>query len=95
MSVKITDGLTERQDAALRFLAIIEDKRFAEVRRDALRAYADQALADPNIAEAVPRWRASCHKPEQDGAGCTCGFCVWSVEHVVVMSIREAWGLKV
>ena len=53
MSVKITDGLTERQDYALRFLALVEDKRFAEVRRDALRAYADQALADPNIAEAV------------------------------------------
>jgi hypothetical protein len=47
------DGLTERQDIALRFLALVEDKRFAEVRRDALRAYADEALANPNIAEAV------------------------------------------
>lgn len=32
---------------------------------------------------------AESHKPEQ-GGGCTCGFCVWSVQHVVVMSVREA-----
>jgi hypothetical protein len=27
----------------------------------------------------------------EEGVGCSCGFCVWSVEHVLVMSIREAW----
>lgn len=53
MVMRIEDGLTERQDIALRFLALIEEKRFAEVRRDALRDYADQALSNPNIAGAV------------------------------------------
>lgn len=52
-AAKIIDGLTEAQDIALRFLALVEDKRFAEVRRDALRTYADQALANPHIADAV------------------------------------------
>ena len=28
------------------------------------------------------------HQEEQHG-GCTCGFCAWSVEHVVVMTVRE------
>lgn len=26
------------------------------------------------------------HQPEP--GGCTCGFCAWSVEHVVIMSLR-------
>lgn len=30
------------------------------------------------------------HHMEDMGGGCTCGFCVWSVEHVLVMSMREA-----
>jgi hypothetical protein len=47
------DHLTERQQIALRFLGIVEDKRIHEVRRDALRDYADRALTDPNIAEAT------------------------------------------
>lgn len=47
------DHLTERQQIALQFLGIVEDKRIHEVRRDALRDYADQALSDPNIAEAT------------------------------------------
>lgn len=47
------DHLTERQQIALDFLAAVEDKRRHHVRRDALTAYADQALTDPNIAAAV------------------------------------------
>lgn len=53
MTLRIIDGLTEAQDIALRFVALVDEKSFAEVRRDALRDYADQALANPNIAEAV------------------------------------------
>jgi len=30
------------------------------------------------------------HKPDGTG-GCTCGFCVWSIPHVLIMSIRDAW----
>ena len=29
------------------------------------------------------------HRPERSGAGCECGFVVWSVEHVAVMTARE------
>lgn len=47
------DHLTEPQQIALTFLTIVEDKRIHQVRCDALRAYADQALDDPAIATAV------------------------------------------
>ena len=32
------------------------------------------------------------HRAEE-GGGCICGFCAWSVEHVVIMSIRDGWPL--
>lgn len=44
------DALTERQQIALAF---VERKRLHQVRRDALRAYADTALRDADIAAAV------------------------------------------
>lgn len=47
------DHLTEPQQIALSFLALVEEKRLAQVRRDALADYADQALSNPNIASAV------------------------------------------
>lgn len=47
------DHLTEPQQIALTFVASVEGKRVCEVRRDALRAYAEEALADPDMAEAV------------------------------------------
>lgn len=31
------------------------------------------------------------HQPDRERGGCTCGFCAWSVDHVVTMSIAEAW----
>lgn len=30
------------------------------------------------------------HRLEPNGFGCTCGFCVWSGEHVAIMAYREA-----
>ena len=47
------EHLTERQQIALDFLALVERKRRHQVRRDALAAYANRALADANIATAV------------------------------------------
>lgn len=37
----------------------------------------------------VAQVEAELHQPES-GVGCTCGFCAWSVEHVLVISMREA-----
>lgn len=45
--------LTERQEIALDFLAIVEGCSRAEMRRRAVAAYADQLLTDPLIAGAV------------------------------------------
>lgn len=45
--------LTERQRIALDFLALVDRKTGAEVRRDALAAYADKALADADVQCAV------------------------------------------
>lgn len=58
--------LTERQDLALRFEAIVEDVTVAEVRRRALAAYADQLLDNPNVAIAV---RAALHYRRENGIG--------------------------
>ena len=30
------------------------------------------------------------HRAEESGMGCTCGFGVWSPEHVAIMAYREA-----
>lgn len=30
------------------------------------------------------------HVLEERGFGCTCGFCVWSPQHVAVMAYRDA-----
>lgn len=45
--------LTERQELALRFEALIEDVHTAEIRRRAIATYADQLLDNPNIQIAV------------------------------------------
>lgn len=45
--------LTPRQEAALRFLAVVERTNLAEQRRRAIRARADEALQNPHIAAAV------------------------------------------
>ncbi len=34
---------------------------------------------------------AARHRKDRERGGCTCGFCAWSVEHVLIMSVREAW----
>lgn len=34
------------------------------------------------------------HQPEKDGCGCTCGFCAWSIDHVIIMAIREVWEFR-
>lgn len=39
---------------------------------------------------AVAQVEAENHQPDDKRGGCTCGFCAWSVEHVLVMSLREA-----
>lgn len=45
--------LTPRQEAALRFLAVVERTNMAEQRRRAVRDRADLALQDPHIAAVV------------------------------------------
>lgn len=61
---------------------------------DGLRARVEeleQRGGDPQLLEALALVEAEKHRPEQpNGIGCACGFCMWSVEHVVVMSIRAA-----
>jgi hypothetical protein len=39
---------------------------------------------------AVAQTEAERHRPDDKRGGCTCGFCVWSAEHVLVMSMRAA-----
>lgn len=39
---------------------------------------------------ALAQVEAENHQPDDKRGGCSCGFCVWSVEHVLVMSMREA-----
>ncbi len=29
------------------------------------------------------------HEPDDERGGCTCGFCVWSSDHVLIMVLRE------
>lgn len=49
----MTPDLTERQEAALRFVALCDRRSYADVKRQAISDYADQLLADPLIAGAV------------------------------------------
>lgn len=47
----------------------------------------------PNLVDqlsALAQGEAARHKPDEERGGCTCGFCAWSVEHVAIMSVREA-----
>jgi hypothetical protein len=37
--------------------------------------------------DALARTEYERHQPEP--GGCTCGFCAWSVEHVVIMCCRR------
>lgn len=39
--------------------------------------------------EASLVFAAERHEPDSTRGGCTCGFCAWSVEHVVRMAWRE------
>lgn len=39
---------------------------------------------------AIAQMHAEGHQEDHVRGGCTCGFCVWSVDHVLVMSMREA-----
>lgn len=34
------------------------------------------------------------HQPDEKRGGCTCGFCAWSVDHVLIMAIREVWDFR-
>jgi LmbE family N-acetylglucosaminyl deacetylase len=49
----VSDHLSEPDDLTLRTLAFIERTTVAEQRRRALRAHAEQARRDPDIAEIV------------------------------------------
>ena len=49
----MADHLSERDELTLRTLALIEDTTVAEQRRQALRAYAEQARQDEHVAEIV------------------------------------------
>lgn len=40
-------------------------------------------------AEGWALLEAEKHRPEPGESYCACGFCVWSVEHVVVMVLRS------
>lgn len=39
---------------------------------------------------AVAQVEAENHREDRERGGCTCGFCAWSAEHVLVMSMRHA-----
>jgi hypothetical protein len=42
---------------------------------------------------AIETWAgiaAAKHRPDEKRGGCECGFCAWSVEHVAIMSVRDA-----
>lgn len=41
-------------------------------------------------AEGLAKAEAERHLPDMERGGCTCGFCAYSIEHVVVMSVRVA-----
>lgn len=45
--------LTERQELALGFLALVEDRSLADIRRQAIADLADELLTDPLFTDAV------------------------------------------
>lgn len=44
----------------------------------------------PRLHEGHISLHADNHRPEEGSMGCTCGFGIWSGEHVAVMAYREA-----
>ena len=49
-------------------------------------------MGDEERIEAALVIAAERHEPDPVRAGCMCGFCAWSVEHVVRMAWRERDG---
>lgn len=64
----MADHLSERDELTLRTLAIIEDTTVAEQRRIALAVYAEEARADPDIAEIV-RLMMTSRRKRRNGGG--------------------------
>lgn len=60
------DSLSERDELTLRVLALMEGTTVAEQRRHALRAYADRARQDPQVAE-ITRLVLSSRRERADG----------------------------
>ncbi len=44
-------------------------------------------MTDEKITEALIL--ADKHQPDRERGGCTCGFCAWSADHVLIMVLRE------
>jgi hypothetical protein len=57
---------------------------------DALVAERDALRAAIQAVEGHAKIEAEKHLPDMQNGGCTCGFCAYSIEHVVVMSLRAA-----
>lgn len=56
----------------------------------AVMAARDEALAKVAEVETFAGVMAAYHRPDETRGGCICGFCAWSVEHVAIMSVRDA-----
>ena len=85
------ERLTADRDSLARLLDASEWRpRLVELRaeRDAARSELAAVRGVVQAAEGHAKIEAARHQPEP--GGCTCGFCAWSVEHVVVMSLRAA-----
>jgi hypothetical protein len=48
-------------------------------------------MNERNRLEAAAQVAAEKHYPDRERGGCACGFCAYSVAHVLIESIREGW----
>jgi hypothetical protein len=82
-------------EAAARIIAelpeLVDDVDHENAASDALTAALP--LVEARLREQIEHGAAVAaerHIADTERGGCSCGFCVWSVEHVVIMAIREA-----
>lgn len=48
-------------------------------------------MAEPQLRglRGLVAMEAEKHQPDHERGGCTCGFCAWSAEHVVLMVLQD------
>jgi hypothetical protein len=74
--------ITERQLEDIARSVVRKNRTKSAALREAVRQIREQLEHDLHGEAFVVMQK---HKPEKQGSGCSCGFCMYSVEHVVLM----------